>query len=628
MFDYLIGVIALIVCSSFLYLLGSSIRRNQDTFVINLIVGYISYSFCNAIVLIPIQILKLSWNLAFIYEILLMILSLLFIVYSYKKHSIKISLEKIKDIAKNNYFLVVITLLLFLIYLLQFDLIWINNHLDDGYYLTKIATLPYLDEPFSTSYATGLINQNLEFDTYLLSSYELENSIFLHILHIDPVIYCRVILNVFNYFLAASTVAALSQTLLLKFRNLTIYHMQYFSVILLLFAFEYLVLQKLGIFVVQDSWQFSSAMWYGSSISRMLGLMWIFILFSSISKITLSEIGEVFVLCVVLISKSASALPILFIGGVSLLTAYFFTNTKKTIWISCALMALLMILGVIIPGNLEINDSVNNIFLANKRSIVIYGSLLIMVVAFVKYRKYKSIARSILALIICFGLVVLPELNDSFELASQYYFVALRCISTILYTLVVLAYIFFLTLIKDSSSRIYKCVIGLSLGLFSIGAVVSTIPVYGNPLNTWKIMKDNPHIMPNSTVNLSKMLGQYKGDSLNVLSPEWQTIDNHRHSLSVMLRVYAPNIISVSAIPRFGVSEGNEFSTYGAIEQNIFNEFSVSPSEYTYSQLKVLLEQYPINCLVFPNDCFEEYVLDSGFELYTISDMYYIYLKV
>ena len=123
MFDYLIGVIALIVCSSFLYLLGSSIRRNQDTFVINLIVGYISYSFCNAIVLIPIQILKLSWNLAFIYEILLMILCILFIVYSYKKHSIKISLEKIKDIAKNNYFLVVITLLLFLIYLLQFDLI-------------------------------------------------------------------------------------------------------------------------------------------------------------------------------------------------------------------------------------------------------------------------------------------------------------------------------------------------------------------------------------------------------------------------------------------------------------------------------------------------------------------------
>ena len=50
---------------------------------------------------------------------------------------------------------------------------------------------------------------------------------------------------------------------------------QFCSMVLLIFAFEYTTLSKTGLLVVQDSWQFSSAMWYGSSVPRVMGLLWL-----------------------------------------------------------------------------------------------------------------------------------------------------------------------------------------------------------------------------------------------------------------------------------------------------------------------------------------------------------------
>ena len=629
MFDYFIGAIALIIFSIFMYLLGNSITKNKNGFAMDFVIGYIVYSFCSALVLVPIQIIKLSWWFAFSYELLLFLGCIVFIFFSLKTKRIQLSVEKVKTLIKDNYFLVLITLLLFIVYLLQFDLIWINNHLDDGYYLTKIATLPYLEEPFSTNYSTGLIDSSSAFDSYLLSSYELENSIFLYILHIDPVIYCRVILNIFNYFLAACTISAFAQTILSNIKVCSNRHIQYFSIILLLFAFEYLFLERYGLLVVRDAWQFNSAMWYGSSISRMLGLMWILIIFLPVSKITIKEILEALALCVVLISKSAIAVPLLFVGGLSILgTDLFFSDSKKRIFSTSLLLLAIIIVGFLIPNNSVSNEAVLNLLISNKKSIIIYGSILFFLLGAIKYWNYIIIRKLIIVILFSLLLIIVPQINDSFEMLSQYSFVAMRFVSSLIYTFVIIAFIFFILFIKQINSILYKGFIVVSLGALFLGAIISTIPAYGNPLNVWKIMKDNYHIMPNSTIELSKVLGEYTEDSLNVLGPDWVTIDNHRHALSVMLRVYAPNIVSVSAIPRFGVSEGNEFSSFGQEQQNIYNSFAINPNKDTYSQLSSLLGTYPVNCIVFNSDCFSDYAAQSGFKLYATTDMYYIYTKI
>ena len=627
MFDYLVGLLGIIFFILFYYLLGSAVLKSQDSFSKSLIYGYIVFSFFSAVFLIPIQLLHLSWELANFTVIFLWVLGIVFIIYRIKNKQIIFKRSLFKQFLKNNYFSFVISLLLIGIFLLQFDLIWINNHLDDGYYLVKIATLPYLEEPFSTSYASGIVTSSTQFDTYLFSSYELEQSIYVSWFHIDPVIYCRIFLSYFNYFLVANTVSLFAEIMFCKTELLKKKHFQYFSIILIFFSFEYLILQKTGLFVVQDSWQFSSAMWYGSSIGRMMGLMWILILFANISKITIKEIVVALAISVVLISKSAVSLPVIFVGGLSFLLVFFLTGNKTDKLIGTILLIFIILCGLFLPDSEVRNSLIVNNFLKNKYSIVLIGSFLLLFWALFKFRKQKPILRSILVLFVSTLFIVIPEINDGFEFISQFDFVACRFQATLFYTIVISGFIFFLVFIKIYLSRLYWLAVSISLCLAFVGSVLTTVPVYGNPLNTIKIMLDNPNIMPQSTIHLSKELNEIPQE-VNVLCPDWINVDNHRHSLAVMLRTYAPKIKIISAIPRYSVPSSEKYSTFNQDQQNVYTGFISNPNMLSYEALQSVIQEYDINCLIFPNDCFEEYVLDSGFELYTISDMYYIYLKV
>lgn len=627
MFDYFVGFLVVLLFISFYYLLGSAVLKNQDSFSKSIIFGYIVFSFFTAIFLIPIQLLHLSWNLANIIVISLCLLSVAFIVFRIKNKQISFSLVFFKQLIKNNYFLFIISILLIGIYLLQFDLIWINNHLDDGYYLVKIATLPYLEEPFSTSYSSGIVTHSVQFDSYLLSSYELEQSIYVSWFHIDPVIYCRIFLNYFNYFLVANTVCLFAQTILGGMRSLKKQHFQYFSIILIFFSFEYLVLQRTGLFVVQDSWQFSSAMWYGSSIGRMMGLMWILILFANISKITIKEIILAFAVSIVLISKSAVSLSVIFVGGLSFLLVFFLTGNKMNRFIGIILFLLIVILGWILPDSEVRNSLIINNFLKNKYSIVLIGSIVFSAWALFKFKKEKTLVRSILVLLISTLIILVPEINDSFEFISQYDFVACRFQATLFYTIVISGFILFLIFIKIYLPKLYNLMVPVSLGLALIGSVLTTVPIYGNPVNTIKIMLDNPNIMPQSTVQLSKELNKLPGE-VNVLCPDWINVDNHRHSLAVMLRTYAPNVKVISALPRFSVPEGNRYANFKQDQQNVYTHFVSNPNYLNFEMLQTIIKDYKINCLVFPTDCFESYSLNSGFKFYMKSGPYYLYLKV
>ena len=154
MINYLICSLFFCASIAYLFLLGLSLTKDIKNLSKNVIIGFIFYSFITSFFLLIIQLFKLPWVFALYVVILTIILLGIFICMCLRRNKTLISKQNILALLKNNYFLFVIVFILFGIYLLQFDLIWINNHLDDGYYLTKIATLPYLDNPFITNYST------------------------------------------------------------------------------------------------------------------------------------------------------------------------------------------------------------------------------------------------------------------------------------------------------------------------------------------------------------------------------------------------------------------------------------------------------------------------------------------
>lgn len=633
MLDYIIGFLFFLISIVFFYFLGTALRKKTESFSLSLLVGYITYSFFIALFLIPIQVFHFSWNLAFEITIIIFLLSCAFIVYSIVKQKIIFTKSIFIELIKNNYFLFVISFALISIFLLQFDLIWINNHLDDGYYLVKIATLPYIENPFTTIYAAGLPAAPMVLDSYTLSSYELEHSIYLYLLHMDPVVYCRIFLNLINYFMAAATVSAFAEVILSKKKDINKSIFQYFGMILLFFSFEYMYMQTKGLFTVQDGWQFGSAMWYGSSIPRVMGIMWIILLFINIKKIGWKQILGAGIISVVLISKSCIALPTLIITGISFLIAYAVTSEKKNIKFGILFMIFLIAVGVVLPDSEIRNTLILDIFRSDFKSVLFIGSLALIILGSILFFRNRLVVRTLLTLFISYLLIIVPEINDTFEFVSIYDFVARRYQTTLIYSTIIVAFIFFIVLFLKylKPKPLQKILISSSFLLLLCGAILTTIPVYGNPLNTLSIMKNNPKIIPESTAELSEeldRLSKEKGE-LNIICPDWVNVDNHRHSLSVMLRTYAPNINIVSALTRYSnISENSKFYGFNAEDQGAYTAFMSGPDEETYYNLNKVLNKYPINCLVFPSRDFEQYASNAGYQFVAKTNMYYIYLKM
>ena len=626
MLDYIIGIFLLVFMIGYFFLFGTAINKNVKSIPYNVIVGYIVHSFIIALGLIPVQLLKLDWNIGFVYTILVYVICLFISIILIRKKKIKLIENSLKDLIKQHYFLFGVTFLLFILFLMQLDLIWINNHLDDGFYFIKAATLPYEENPFSMNYSVGLYQDSLGLDTYALNVFEYEASVFIYLFKIDPSIFLRVVMNVFNYFLCTCTTYVLFERLCNNEKYKYLY--QYSCIILLVFMFDGTALAKTGLLTIQDPWQFNSAIWYGSSIVRVLGLLWIILPFIGYKKITWKELLFVFIICVMLVSKSTIAIPVIFCAGISYLLAFFLTcKEKKWAFASLGIFGIVAIVGIILAGNEVRQSLIYAINEANRLSILIYGSLLMCILYTWRNRDNVTL-RFMLIMIFYFILMNVPEINDVFETLSVYDFVARRAQTTWYYTFLALAFVCMLSLIYEFKDKLFIPMCCMMLLVSLAGSAISYYGVNGNPLRSYKIMLENPYLIPNSTRNLSLKLNELsQEEELNVMVPEWLFESGNRHSLAIIVRAYAPNINSISAIRRFPLREGSEFSSFGGEQQDIYEGFAAYPSEETYIALERLLAEYPINCLVFQNTAFEEYKERAGFELVAQSDQYYIYIK-
>lgn len=635
MFDYLIGLLFLLVFILYCYLFGCAIKKEPGNIPKKIIIGYISYSFLTATFLIPIQLLNFAWVFSVYSICFIWCFTIIFIIYRFKKNSIQLLNVSISNLVKKYYFLIFITIMLFIIFLFQVDLIWLNNHLDDGYYLVKVATLPYLKSPFLTDYSTGIIHTSEGVNSYLFSSYELELSVYRFILQIDPVIFCRAIINILNYFLLTCTVYSVARDIFYiledKFDFKKCYIIQFTSIIILLFSFNYIFMRDSGFLLVQDSWQFNSAMWYGSSIVRLMGMMWLLLPLFNIEKITIKEFVKIIIISFVLVSKSSIAVPIILISGFSFLISFLLTYINKYCVISgVALLILLYVVGYFLPNKETTNNLLLSILQQNEYSIILMVTIVIYICALI-FMKNRKINRIIIFMIIIPLLMFLPELNDFFEMYSMYSFVAARVETNYIYTFIIIGTIFiFCFLYKLQSIYLYRRRIGIIFVLLSLlvmnFSILSTVYSGSRVEQTIKIMVDNSGLIPQRTKLLSKFLGT-ENRKLYTISPDWVNEQGYNHGVSVMLRLYAPNVISVSATGRYKPDDNSIYSTFAPTGQDVYNKFQSVPSDENFMQLSEVIDTYSINCIVFQNECFEPYAASLKFDLKGTILGYYVYVK-
>ena len=313
MYSYIVGIILLIFQTFFMYTLGSAILKNKKNASHRFVVGFLYYSFFIAIFGIIIQLLKMKYMYFFILFILIYIISIFFIIYRYQKYNLKLFPKKIKIFIKENIFVLILSILLIAISLTYINYYWEANFLDDGYYLVKAATMSISENPFELEPATGLKISNLF--TYALNTWELEASTYIKILNIDPSIYLRFVLALFNYFLLINVIVAFSKEVFKDKINKYIY--QFIPCILLLFSFSSYFLASNHIINAQDIWHFNSAMYYGSSIVKTMSIFIILLPLINIKKIDLNIILKLIMISVVLVSKSTVAIPIIFTTNIS-----------------------------------------------------------------------------------------------------------------------------------------------------------------------------------------------------------------------------------------------------------------------------------------------------------------------
>lgn len=622
MYDYCISLIFFVFFIAFLYSLGSVLVSEDACLPYRFVCGYLIYSFIIAIGGIIVQLFNLSWYLFLFFTIITIVCLLILIIYKVKKQNIELFPEKITDFVKKYWFLFIICVILLFIYLAYSEWIWLNNCLDDGFYLNKIATLPYVDNPFVRTPATGLIEVSKNFNAYIVNTGELEMSVYVFLTRVTPTVFIRVFLSGFNYFLFVCCIYSLAEKII-KSTNISYSKdtMQYIVSIILLFSFSWNYLAVKNILIVQDSWQFVTAMYYASSVVRTMGIIIIIVHFLENEFISIKDVLFVILISIVLISKSTIALPVIFVTCMSYLMTNFLFD--KIVWKKAIPIIILIVLGacgLLIGGNDHIENLVKGIFLQNAHSYFVIGCFISIALSFTL--KSKIINKINVIMIIIFMLMEMPVVNNLFEKLSVYDFVAARANTTYMYTLVILAAIYlfiFINKVKFTKKAVVSIYLAGTVILTGL-SLYSCNSCHGRVLSSYKKIYLNKKIIPDSTIMLGEQLTRLSNsvdEEINMIMPEGVVASGHVHSVAIIIRTFAPKINSISAIGRFGVGDETDFSSFSAEEQSKLDAFIANPTPENQDNFKNMLDKYPINCIVLPTAEDNEYLYDIGFTSFT-----------
>lgn len=632
MIDYFIGIVITFLSAFLFQIFGICLTKNKKSYAYSFVIGYIIYSFLVAIVGIPIQIFNLPWVVFFVYMIILLLGVLLYIGITIRKKELIFSKDLLFDYIKHNWFLYVGAVIIICFSLTHLSTIWANNLTDDAYYLNRMATLPYTENPFQTDPGTGLYGM-VGFSSYSLNVFELEASFYIFITGIDPALYARLFLALLNYFIMLNSIQAFMQEVLVNGNSNS--KMQFITVpVFLVFV------MNSRLFIDTDTyWTIVTAAYFGSSLVKTACTFIALLPLLKFEKLTFKKVVLTICTCVVMISKSSTALPVLFLLAISYLVVLFCVRLKKekeNKYLLTCIVLLITIFGLLVPNQLDSNELMLNYILNSTKNILVLIPLSIIGLYAFKNIKFLYL---LLTMVLCIFLIACPEINDIFENLSQYSFVAERTRYTIWLFIIIVGTISLIWFVFNHIGVAKLGILSFVITLGSFCAFCYTNYNKADFLNSVKVIYRNKYLMPNSTIELGKTLEEYyteTGNKLNVMMHAGVVVDNYAHFPAGILRTYSPHTNSIIAGIRISETLENAYSDFNGFsieEYHNYENFVQTPNQETLDDLNEILNKYPFNCIVGTNFSDEQTRLLStiGYEKYQdVVDtnlVYNIYIK-
>lgn len=630
--DYIKGIIFIILFVYMLARVGNFVNKNKQSFCKDFLFGYLIYTCFQALGGIVTQLLSIDFK---IYQIYMIIMLGLLTIIAIKNTDWKHLLKQMSTHFSKYFILYGIAFVLLLMNIFTVDYLWMSNHLDDGWYLLKVAQAPYLGGNYNINYATG-------FDASLglvrsINTFELDYAFWSYTLGIYPTVFCKAIMSYFNYFLVINIFAAFLDYLKTednKWKYL-------FLLPMIIFGLGFDTLSGYGIITQQDSWHFSSAIWYGSALVRCLTPLAFFIPLMDIKELNFKYIVIYVMTCICLFSKASQALPIVLIMSIYI-GSYFVRHSIKNRWFVIALHIMLVICLLYVPHLFaynKINEYVLKQYKVYFTSPLIIASIIMLLISFIILRKNQFYFEWLISLIFMYLLIFCPGLNNLFLDTAMYTFVAGRTITLLSFFTVITAFISFGCSLSQINinfkllASLYLMICIVVLGIYGLDH-----RKYNGVKKSIALLVNNPRLIPESSIILSKELNNLskKYDDLYVMSPAWVFSYGYAHSLCVNLRLEAPTIHSLSGIHRFPeMKDDGLYNDFDVKKQATFETFMSDPNnEERQLEMKTLLSKYPTDVIITTSDAATD-VLETkfGFSLYNTitykgeAFSYFIYLK-
>lgn len=639
MIDYLLCTLFWFVFTVILVVLGRAVNNGKQTLSADLITGYCVYSVAIAAGGIILQLINVKWMIFAFYVLILWLAIFIFIIIKGKKNP---SIFKIdfKLYIKNNWILYAVCMVLIIMLCCGYAGFWLGNHQDDGYYITKVADLSYGRIGANINYALG--NQQKGFNAYIVNTWESEASVYVKILGVQVTLFLRFFQSIFNYFLLVNLIKAFADRLksCLKISinpNMT----QYTSIIVLLFGMYYIFLSDTCIFGLRDMFHFNSGMFLGVSVVKTMSIMFYLLFYLEKEKISWKMMLGAALISILLMSKSTIALPVIVISLVSAGLVWLFLGYGKIgKLVSILLLEIYCLIGILLPNNVSIQEVVQLDVSAVLKSPIIVACIIVFLLTF--FLKERVVYKLNLFIVLCACFALVPQVNDIYEALSVYAFVGGRGVTTFLYFFVMVSFFYLIVILKKYNVRDMLVKSGYLLFAFCEIIVMfwgfheyggNLLP--GNPKTATSIrgclgvIKHNIYFMPDSTIELGEkinLLSQESDEQLRVITPKMLLMDGALHTPAIMMRIYAPNIISLSAAERYPANDGSVMEEY---KQQNYDAFVAAPSDETAKEFFEEIDNLGVNCIAVQNAQCAEWLEERGYSLYdtTVKGSYFIWYR-
>lgn len=630
--EYITGIVFLMCYIAFFYFLGGAITKQEKSYPYQFLVGYLVYSFFVAIGGMPIMQFNLPFGFFVIYLILVYLILIIFTIIAYIKNKQPL-IRNGKEFILSQWFLYILPIILVVISLSYVAWLWLNNCTDDGYYISQLTTFPI---DFRTHPSTGY-KMASGFNSYLINAYYAELAVYCKFLKIAPTLLCRVFFNYFHYFLFAICIYILVDNITKWLKvEISINALQWFALILLLFSFGHKFVSTYHIFNTQDTWQFNTAMYYGSSTIRCFGMFLMVLPFIHKEEITFKDVLYVGGISVGMMSQSSIALPVIIIVSYGYLIVHFLFDKKDIKFIILGILLLIAFVGIgfILPNNQGTQGHMIQVLKSNLTSIILMPCLLVYILSFLT--RNRNILKINTLFLFLFVAIAIDPVNNILEMTSIYSFVAWRFLTMFVYSFIILNFIYFTLFVYCKilkNKHIYKLLGSMTCILLAASLFVAHVSNEGF-VHAMKIIMNNPKIQPNIVIELGKTLEkryQETGKYNTVVIDEGAVIDAYEFSLAIMLRSESPHTISLSATGRYGEDKVGEYSGFSYDDELLFYAFEGTPNDTTYEEFMDSISNVDVNCIILHNQAAAPYLELSGYTFYDVvedsQNSYYLYVK-